>query len=138
MIHEIRGKDGLVAHRIGVGWLSMSELIKADGKLVMIRSWEPNSSSLRIHISVYVSPAELESTKEDWDLLRFVKLRASSVLIKLMKERRAQAVVVCEKGSLTAIPDNIDPLVTRLGIILDVFEYSKDNADYTDYESICD
>lgn len=122
LIHEIRGKDGSAAHRIGVGWLSMSELIKDDGKLLMIRQWEPNNSSFRIHISLYISPCELESTKEDWDLLRFVKLRASSALIKLMKERRAQSVVVCEKGVLAAIPDNIDPLVTRLDIMLDVFE----------------
>lgn len=122
LIHEIRGKDGCEAHRIGVGWLSMSKLIKDDGKLVMIKPWEPNSSSFRIHISLYIGPGELESTKEDWDLLRYVKLRASSALIKLMKERRAQSVVVCEKGGLAAIPDNVDPLVTRLDIMLDVFE----------------
>lgn len=123
LIHEIlRGEKGFATCRVGNGWLSMSELIKDDGKLVMIKPWEPDSHSQRIHIMLKVNPGELESTKEDWDLLRFVKFRASSALIKLMMERRAQAVVVCEKGSLTAIPDDIDPLVTWLDIMLDVFE----------------
>lgn len=122
LILELRGKKEYVAYRVGNDWLSMSELIKDDGKQLMIKPWEPNSHSQRIHITLRVFPCELESTKEDWDLLRFVKLRASSALIKLIKERRAQSVVMCEKGVLAAIPDYIDPLVTRLDIMLDVFE----------------
>ena len=121
LINEIKGKDGFVAHRVGVGWLSMSELIKDDGKRLMIKPWEPDSSSHRIHITLRVSPDALESTKEGWDLLQFVKFRVSSVLIKLMMERGVQSVVVCEKGSLAAISD-VDSMVTLLHIVLDVFE----------------
>lgn len=122
LILEIRGKKGFAAYRVGNGWLSMSELIKDDGKLLMIKPWEPDSHSQRIHITLRVSPGALESTKEGWDLLQFVQFRASSVLIKLMKERGARAAVVCEKGSLTAISDEVDPMVTQLHIVLDVFE----------------
>ena len=123
LIMKLRDKDGFSeVHRIGEGWLTMNELIKDDGKLLMIKPWEPGSNSIRLHITLRIKTDAIDSAKEGWDLLQFVKLRASSALIKLMKERGARAAVVCEKGSLVVDDIVSNKFATLLHIILDVFE----------------